>query len=66
MGLYWKRATNLGGMLAVLAGLVVWMGCEFFYREALVPPQLAGLLAAFGGMVAGSLALRSQQREATT
>jgi SSS family solute:Na+ symporter len=65
-GLYWKRATNLGGMLAVLAGLVVWMGCEFFYREALVPPQLAGLIAAFGGMVVGSLALRSQQREATT
>ena len=65
-GLYWKRATNLGGMLAVLAGLVVWMGCEFFYREALVPPQLAGLLASFTGMVAGSLALRSQQREATT
>ena len=65
-GLYWRRATNLGGMLAVLMGLVVWMGCEFFYREALVPPQLAGLAAAFAGMVVGSLALRSQQREATT
>jgi Na+/proline symporter len=27
-GLYWKRATNLGGMLAVVVGLVVWVGCE--------------------------------------
>ena len=53
-------------MLAVLAGLVVWMGCEFFYKDALVPPQLAGLVAAFGGMVVGSLVRRSQQREATT
>src|SRR4029077_9573587 len=38
-GLYWKRATNLGGMLAVLFGLVIWIGCEYYYKEATVPPQ---------------------------
>jgi solute:Na+ symporter, SSS family len=64
-GLYWKRATNLGGMLAVLFGLIIWMGCEYYYKDALVPPQLAGLLASFAGMVFGSLAFRSMQREAT-
>jgi SSS family solute:Na+ symporter len=65
-GLYWKRATNLGGILSVTVGLFVWIGCEFFYTDATVPPQLAGLVASFGGMVVGSLAWRSQQRAATT
>jgi len=64
-GLYWKRATNLGGMLAVLFGLVIWIGCEYYYKEATVPPQLAGLIASFTGMIIGSLAFRSLQREAT-
>jgi Na+/proline symporter len=65
-GLYWKKATNLGAMMAVTVGLFVWIGCELFYTEATVPPQLAGLIASFGGMVVGSLAMRSQQREAMT
>jgi SSS family solute:Na+ symporter len=65
-GLYWKKATNLGGMLSVVMGLIVWIGMEFFAPNDAVPPQLAGLIASFGGMVVGSLAWRSQQREATT
>ena len=65
-GLYWKRATNLGATLAIIFGLTIWIGFERFNPEGLMPPQLAGLLASFGGMVAGSLAMRSQQREATT
>jgi len=65
-GLYWKRATNLGATLAVILGLVVWIGMEFYNRDGLVPPQLAGLIASFGGMIVGSLALRTMQREATT
>ncbi|MGZ5081043.1 MAG: sodium:solute symporter family protein [Usitatibacter sp.] len=64
-GLYWKRATNLGGTLAVILGLIVWIGCETFYPEATVPPQLAGLAAAFAGMIVGSLAIRDLQRPAT-
>jgi solute:Na+ symporter, SSS family len=64
-GLYWKRATNLGGTLAIVFGLIVWIGCETFYPEAVVPPQLAGLAAAFGGMIVGSLALKDLQRPAT-
>jgi len=66
-GLYWKRATNLGGTMAVIAGLLVWIAFEVYQPEGggLVPPQLAGLIASFAGMVVGSLAMRSQQREAT-
>ncbi len=63
-GVYWKRATNLGGMLSVVAGLVVWIAFEKLNPDGLVPPQLAGLVASFGGMIVGSLALRSLQREA--
>jgi SSS family solute:Na+ symporter len=65
-GLYWKRATNLGGMLSVVVGLIVWIGCEKFAADAVVPPQLAGLLASFAGMIFGSLAFRTLQREAAT
>jgi Na+/proline symporter len=60
MGLYWKRATTQGAICSVAAGIAVWV--IFFPQvggEALAarfPGQLAGLLAAFGGMVAGSLA----------
>ncbi|MFZ3321735.1 MAG: sodium:solute symporter family protein [Usitatibacter sp.] len=65
-GLYWKRATNLGGVLSVVVGLIVWIGCENLAPEGLLPPQLAGLLASFAGMIFGSLAFRTLQREATT
>jgi len=64
LGLYWKRATDLGGMLSVVGGLIVWIGCEKFYPEAVIPPQLAGLFASLGGMIAGSLAGGTVPREA--
>ncbi|GAB3625200.1 High-affinity proline transporter PutP [Pandoraea terrae] len=54
-GLYWKRANALGGTLAVFAGLIVWIGMELLMPDAMVPPQLGGLLASIGGMVVGSL-----------
>ncbi len=54
-GLYWKRSSSLGGTLAVLFGLVVWIGCEWLAPEAMVPAQLAGLAASIAGMVIGSL-----------
>ncbi len=58
MGLYWKPATTQGAIASVAAGIATWV--LFFpqitpWGEAF-PGQLAGLLAAFVGMVAGSLA----------
>ena len=56
-GLYWKRATTQGALLAVVSGLGVWLTFVFMpgWGEAF-PQQLAGLLGAFAGMVFGSLA----------
>src|SRR4051812_20610775 len=60
MGLYWKRATTQGAIVSVALGVAVW--AVFFPQvggEALskmFPGQLAGLVAGFVGMVAGSLA----------
>jgi SSS family solute:Na+ symporter len=65
-GLYWKRSTNLGAMLAIVFGLVVWLGFETLNPDGVMPPQLGGLIASFTGMLVGSLALRTLQREATT
>ncbi len=57
MGLYWKRSTTQGAITSLAAGVGVWVlsfpqlsnfGQQF-------PGQLAGLIAAFGGMVVGSL-----------
>ena len=56
-GLYWKRATTQGAVFAVGLGIGVWV--VFMATPALheaFPQQLAGLLAAVTGMVAGSLA----------
>jgi len=54
-GLYWQRATTQGAVASVALGIALWLlflalpwGEEF-------PAQLAGLLASFSGMFAGSL-----------
>ena len=55
-GLYWKRATTQGAISAVALGIGVWL--IFMVTPVLkqaFPQQLAGLLAAVAGMLAGSL-----------
>jgi Na+/proline symporter len=54
-GLYWKKATTQGAIFSIVLGLLTWVvflvtpaGLEF-------PGQLAGILAALVGMLAGSL-----------
>jgi Na+/proline symporter len=56
-GLYWKRATTQGALLAMALGIGVWLlfVASPMLNEAF-PQQLAGVLAALAGMVAGSLA----------
>ena len=56
-GVYWKRATTQGAMLAVVMGIGVWLlfVASPMLNEAF-PQQLAGVLAAVAGMVFGSLA----------
>ena len=55
-GLYWSRATTQGAIASVVLGLGTWL--VFVATPALseaFPQQLAGVLAALAGMVAGSL-----------
>ena len=55
-GLYWARATTQGAISAVVLGMGVWL--LFVASPTLseaFPQQLAGVLAAVVGMVAGSL-----------
>lgn len=56
-GVYWKRATTQGALLAVCMGIGVWLlfVASPMLHEAF-PQQLAGVLAAIVGMVFGSLA----------
>ncbi|RJG15216.1 sodium:solute symporter family protein [Massilia cavernae] len=58
MGLYWKRATTQGAIASVTLGIGTWI--LFFPQVSplgeLFPGQLAGLIAAFIGIIAGSLA----------
>jgi solute:Na+ symporter, SSS family len=73
MGLYWKRATTQGAIVSVAAGIAVWL---LFFPQVggeelsqAFPGQLAGLMAAFAGMIAGSLApqkLRNRQEPRKT
>ncbi len=54
MGLYWKRATTAGALASIVLGIAVWLVFEKTYAEVF-PAQLAGLIAAFVGIVTGSL-----------
>ncbi len=54
-GLYWKRASTQGALASIVAGLGVWGLFLVTPLGAAFPGQLAGLLAAFAGMVVGSL-----------
>ncbi|HEX6265643.1 MAG TPA: sodium:solute symporter family protein [Burkholderiales bacterium] len=58
LGLYWKRSTTFGALVAVVAGLASWILMELVAPEALVPPQLVGLGVSLLGMVSGSLLFR--------
>jgi SSS family solute:Na+ symporter len=55
MGIYWKRANSTGAMWSIVLGLSVWIALEITAPKGLWPPQLAGLLASFAGMLMGSL-----------
>jgi SSS family transporter len=59
-GIYWKRANPVGGLLSVLGGLSVWIVCEVVAADAVMPPQLAGLLAGLLGMLAGGFISNSK------
>lgn len=59
-GVYWSKANSLGGLLAVVGGLTVWISCEVLSPNAIVPPQLAGLFASIIGMLLGGLVPRTR------
>lgn len=59
-GVYWSKANSLGGLLAVVGGLAVWISCEVLSPNAILPPQLAGLLASIFGMLVGGLVPRAR------
>jgi len=55
-GVYWKRATKQGALMAIFWGLAVWLAILIFGPEdPFIPAQFAGLIASALGMIAGSL-----------
>jgi Na+/proline symporter len=60
MGLYWKHANNAGALASIVLGISTWLVFEKAYADVF-PAQLAGLIAAFAGMVLGSLLTRKQR-----
>lgn len=54
-GLFWRRATRQGAMMAIVGGLTSWITLLVFNPDFIVPPQLMGLLVAIAGMLIGSL-----------
>jgi SSS family transporter len=55
-GLYWKRASTQGAILSLVLGIGTWIGLSVSPLAEAFPTQLAGLIAAFIGMIVGSLA----------
>ncbi|MBX3423350.1 MAG: sodium:solute symporter family protein [Pirellulaceae bacterium] len=68
-GIYWRRATTQGALCSIAAGIATWglllllnrgaaelADTEAASAVAMIPPQLAGLVASLLGMIAASLA----------
>ena len=55
-GLYWRRASTQGAILAVIAGIGTWLAVMYTPWGEVFPAQLAGVLASMAGMLIGSLA----------
>ncbi|WP_409281023.1 sodium:solute symporter family protein [Pseudomonas defluvii] len=55
-GLFWKRATTQGALVSMGLGMASWLWLEYTHTDAdFWPPQLAGLLFSWLGMLLGSL-----------
>jgi SSS family solute:Na+ symporter len=54
-GLYWPRATTQGALFSIILGLLAWLMFLVTPAGQEFPAQLAGVLAAGVGMLAGSL-----------
>ncbi len=54
-GLYWKKASTQGAVFSVAGGLGLWLLFTFSPWGEVFPAQLAGVLAAAVGMLAGSV-----------
>ena len=54
-GLYWSKANTQGAVLSMALGLLTWVALLATPIGEDVPAQLGGLLAAFVGMLVGSL-----------
>lgn len=52
-GLYWARASNVGALLSIAGGMLVWGIFEWFPIEGL-PSNVPGLFASLLGMLLGS------------
>ena len=51
-GLYWKRSRELGALLSIVIGTLVWLACEIAGTET--PSLLIGFAAGILAMIAGS------------
>jgi solute:Na+ symporter, SSS family len=60
-GLYWRRATNGGAVMAIVLGAGSWIAMELFGSDTMWPPQLVGLAFALFGMIVGSLMTQSRE-----
>ncbi len=58
-GVYWKPATTQGAYLAMILGIVTWLGLAYANPDGFWPPQFAGLLMSIFGMVVGSSLARA-------
>lgn len=60
-GLYWKRATSVGALLSIVAGMIVWLYFEWYPIE--IPSLVLGTVASLIGMVLGSLLDSREKRK---
>ncbi|WP_138480230.1 sodium:solute symporter family protein [Dyadobacter bucti] len=56
-GLYWKGSNQVGCILSMVSGLVVWLMCTYIETE--YPPLIYGLFTSLAGMFIGTYLFKS-------
>ena len=61
-GLYWRKSSNKGAILAMCLGLAIWIYFEFII-ESEWPSLVPGLLAILIAMIIGSILLPDNRKK---
>jgi len=54
-GIYWKKSSTEGAIASMALGTTVWIIFEIAAPDGIMPPQFAGFISGWVGMILGTV-----------